>query len=174
MANYVSGKVQLAARVGVSNQTLLKWEMDEGFPKVTSEGYDVDAVANWVVNNPDIKSNTRLKVTKATGINSELKEEDLNLDVEEGSSPALERFRLARAKLAELELAQKSGELVLLKEYAEGEAARFSLFKSKLETLTHTLPPRIQNMTYEEVRAELQRTFDELLRELQRDVSITG
>ena len=171
MGQLITSKEVLASKLGVSTSTLNKWEYLNGFPTPTPNGHDVDLVATWAVNSPDIKRHTRLKVTKLTGIESSSEElDDLDNNLDAGSSPNLERFRLARAKLAELQLAREAGELVKYDTYIEEEAARFNIFKKSLEQLSRALPPRLCNLSNAEMEVELRNSFDNLLKNLQREI----
>ena len=170
-SNYASSLVALANYLDVSPATLQKWELMAGFPIKGPDGFHVESVARWAVNNAEIKKNMRNKVSASTGLESSLVVDDLEDDFSSVSgSPNLERYRKARAEQEELKLAVQKNELVKLADYIQAEATRYAIFKRSLEGLTNSLPPRLQNLTPDEMRKELQRSFDELLKSLQREI----
>lgn len=87
------GKV--AEHFGVAERTVGTWKNTRGMPVEPDSTYDLEKIGKW----------------KREREARRLVPDDDPLMVE-GESPALERYREARAKLAELELAKKKGEVI--------------------------------------------------------------
>ena len=86
MPSFARTQDQLAVDLGVCRRTIATWMAQPGFPKKGKRGWSVAKVRAW--------------------------RESLDADadpllVDAVDSPALERYRIARARLAELDLKQK-------------------------------------------------------------------
>ena len=160
----LNSKLSLSRALGISIQTLNTYERTQGeIPKCNGE-YELDTVIFWFSQHPHLTLRVKTAIEKKTG-------KQIEVDLEENEpSEWLEEKRKWEARRSELAFKKEAKELVVLSEYLEGEATRYSLFKKSLEQLTYSLPPRLENLTNEEMKKELQRQFDELLKQLQRDL----
>ena len=83
------------------------------------------------------------------------------------------RFRLARAKREEMIVNQMKGNLASWKEIHEEWAARVRAVAAGLNTMPDRLPPLIVGKSRDEIRAILQREFDELRETYERSGKVT-
>jgi hypothetical protein len=103
--------IDVSRIVGCDQSTVARWKSQPDFPPVAADGtFELFAVLNW-----------HIRKQVAAERETELMPE-LSGPVD---SEALERYRAARAGLAEIELAQRRGEVILLNDF---EAVMPSLF----------------------------------------------
>lgn len=101
----VKRQADVATFFGVSVDTVKNWAK-QGMPgKATA--YQVDQIAQWLRRDGPWQPHLRLRA-----------EEDEDLEGE--ASPGLERYRNAKASLAELELSQRQHQLVTVEKVREG------------------------------------------------------
>lgn len=111
--------IDVARIVGCDQSTVARWKSQPGFPLVADDGtFELFAVLNW-----------HIRRQVATEQQAELMPE-LSGPVD---SEALERYRAARAGLAEIELAQRRGEVILLNDFEEVVQAIFGPLRSLAE-----------------------------------------
>lgn len=135
----VSSAVALAERLGVDRRTLNRWSKEPGFPKRSSEGFDVDAVREWVAANG-------LKTSRAGELNEEKKRAEI------------EKIRL--------EIDIKRG-LYIPKEEVVRDLGRYVFtLKTLLQTAATTLAPQIVGLTVPEALELLRKEHHEILRTL--------
>jgi phage terminase Nu1 subunit (DNA packaging protein) len=89
---YAKTQENLADAVGVSRRTIATWIRKPDFPQKSNRGWHIDAVLRWRESQAIADPGDPMMSGK--------------------DSPALERYRLARAKTVELELRQKRGQLI--------------------------------------------------------------
>lgn len=97
----VATLAEIAHIYAVSGQTVKQWRAD-GMPGKPGK-YVLNTVSNWLRTDGPWKPYTRASAAASTT------EDPLLAD---GDSPALERYRLAKAKHAELDLEQRKGDLI--------------------------------------------------------------
>ena len=148
---YASTQAALAAAVGVGRRTIADWQKKLGFPPRTKRGWNIGRVMAWHA--------TR------TG-EAEMMEAG-------GPSPALERWREARAKLSELELARQQGLLVSAAVMQQG----LQLFASTMRTVFGELRAQFGEEAYSIVADGLdlsEQQFRKLAREANGDGASGG
>ena len=89
--------------------------------------------------------------------------EGLRDDVDQ-NSPALERFRMARAELAEIELEERRGQFMPLPEIERAWCERVAVVAAGLDSLAERLPPLLIGKKYDEIRKVVRRETDDLRR----------
>jgi hypothetical protein len=135
----VPSAIALAERLGVDRRTLNRWAKEPGFPKKNTEGYDVDAVREWVASNG-------LKTSRASELNEEKKRVEI------------EKIRL--------EIDIKKG-LYLPKEEVVRDLGRYVFtLKTLLQTAATTLAPQVVGLTVPEALERLRQEHHEILRTL--------
>lgn len=170
MSKKVSSKYQLARLLNISQPTVAALLNVDGCPQQVEGYYDVDMVAQWAMQSPDVSHQLKQKCADYLGIDLEL--DPLMSDkTSDGDSPAQERYRLARAKREELKLAQELKELVKLSDYLEDERKRYSIVKQQLLTLPVVLPIRLETLSAKEIAEELDLAVNNLLIKLKRDLA---
>lgn len=101
----------LARVCGVARSTVQQWMRDSKFPpELATGGYDLFAVGEW--------KGARDEATRQKQLLKGLEEDPLL--VGEAASPQLERYRGAKASLAELDLAERERSLVPLESISSG------------------------------------------------------
>ena len=119
--------LQLSQAVGVHRTTVYQW-LKAGLPRNKDKTFDLPAVIAWMV---------------------ERQREVLAIDEALQSacdSPSLERYRSARASLAELDLRVKQGELVEKNTLDRALVERAALLKSDLGNMFRTHTPETGNI----------------------------
>ena len=135
-------QTELMALTGKSARTLMRWQR-EGMPRAKDKTYDLAQVWNWV--------EEHLRTTARP--------------VAEGKSPEWERFRAAKADMAEMQLEKLRGELMPRAEVESGLRARAAALKRGLLGLPRALAPMLAIMTEpREVEAALRANVVDLLR----------
>ena len=89
--------------------------------------------------------------------------EGLRDDVDQ-NSPALERFRMARAELAEIELEERRGQFMPLPEIERAWCERVAVVAAGLDNLAERLPPLLIGKKHDEIRKIVRRETDDLRR----------
>ena len=80
------------------------------------------------------------------------------------NSPALERFRMARAELAEIELEERRGQVMSLPEIERAWCERVAVVATGLDSLAERLPPLLIGKKHDEIRRIVRRETDDLRR----------
>lgn len=120
---------EIAEIYDVSADTVKRWRT-EGMPGVTGK-YVMQDVSRWLRSEGPWKPYAKPSVPAAS-------DDPLLAD---GDSPALERYRLAKAKHAELDLEQRKGELIE-REKAKDVFARWAVLIRRMgETLARRYGP---------------------------------
>jgi phage terminase Nu1 subunit (DNA packaging protein) len=129
---------QLANATGKARQTIYTW-IDAGMPRNPDKTFDLPAVIAWVVE----------------------REKDALLDSAAPAagtdSPALERYRAARAEAAELELAVKKGKLFSREDATLEWGEHMAVVRAILETWKDRLPPLLEGLD----RPAMQKIIDD-------------
>lgn len=107
--------------LGTSRKVLLQWE-SEGLPRNSDRTYNLYSVLPW------------------------LKTRWYQSTKEDKNSPALKRYRLAKARMAEVELAEKRGKLIDLEEVKRGRIERIHMVKRILFSIPHSAAPILATM----------------------------
>ena len=122
---------QLAEMIGKSRQSINNWLAD-GLPRNADKTFDLPACIAWMLQR---ERDNLLQDDAIAGAGD--------------ASPALERYRLARAESAELDLQVRRGSLfdkeTVVREWAE----RMAVMRSALETWRDRLPPILIGQTRE-------------------------
>jgi len=121
---------QLAESIGKSRQTIHNW-LAEGLPRNPDKTFSLPDVISWLLDRE-----TALLPPAGQGCDS----------------PALERYRQARAELAELDLAQKRGELISIADVGREWTARVVEVASGLDAFADRLPPLLEDKPREAMR----------------------
>ena len=137
-------QIQLGHALSKDRKTIARWTKD-GMPRNDDKTYDLPACIAWIVE----REREAVLADQAMAASND--------------SPALERYRQARAETAELDLSVKKGELIHVAEVHEGWAWRMSEVKQGLlflaerfsSTLPGQSPERIRAMVNTEIRALL-------------------
>lgn len=155
----------LAKVFKISQPTASAMTAYDGFPEPKDGKYDVQAIAEWIIKSEETTPKMRQKANAFLGI------EDGEDELMAGDSPALERYRLAKAKREELKLAQERKELVELDAYLDDEKKRYSIACQLLNALPRILPVRLESLTSKEIEQELQNAVNDILYKLRRDLT---
>jgi phage terminase Nu1 subunit (DNA packaging protein) len=119
--------LQLSQAVGCHRTTIHRW-VKVGLPRNKDKTFDLPKVILWMID----------------------REKEAVIDEQALSaacdSPALERYRTARAAMAELDLEIREGEWVKTSTFDQALAQRAIMFKSDLTTLAHSGASEICNM----------------------------
>lgn len=142
---------ELADRLGLSTRQVRNLRDDHGLPQIVRNGkpfYRWPDALHWYI---------QFKIQEA-----ERRREPPSYEV------ARTREMLARAEMAELELAQRRGQLVTV-EYAASQLERsLSVLRAQLLNLPGILAPRVQGMTdIARIHEIVQEAIDDIMRELQ-------
>jgi phage terminase Nu1 subunit (DNA packaging protein) len=129
----VTAKV-LAELYGVGLSAISNWHARDGCPRNANGTYDLRAVIAW----------REAKI-----------EEKFEKIIEAGSSPAMERWREARADREELRLKQDLGELVPRAEVEAGRVARVLAIKRAFLSLPQRSAPVMEGMDARQIRSFL-------------------
>lgn len=113
----------LADMLGTSRKVLIEWE-GEGLPRNSDRTYNLYSVLSWV--------KTRWACGSKDG---------------EKNSPALERYRLAKAQEAEFDLKIKKGEFIDRDEVERGQIARIMAVKQVMFALPRSVAPYLAMVT---------------------------
>lgn len=124
----------IAKIFGVHPTTVSRWK-NNGCPCNPDSTYSSKAVHKWLLDQ------ATMDMPKA--------------DQGGGDSPALERYREARAAMAELDLKVKEGDLIAKEDVATEWAARVAEVVAGLDYLVDRLPPLIVGKDRDEIRAVL-------------------
>ena len=89
--------------------------------------------------------------------------EGMRDDVDQ-NSPALERFRMARAELAEIELEERRGHFMPLPEIERAWCERVAVVAAGLDNLAGRLPPLLSGKKPDEMREIIRRETNDLRR----------
>ena len=114
----------LVELLGTSRKILREWEAN-GLPRKADRNYDLFAVLSWLKDRWTKKGK----------------------EPSDKESPALERYRLAKAKHAELELAKLSGDLLDRQEVEKGQVERIMAVKSAMFRVPGQAAPVLSSMT---------------------------
>jgi phage terminase Nu1 subunit (DNA packaging protein) len=113
---YATTQADLASLMGVNRRTIADWKSQPGFPRKGVRGWSVAAVSSWRSRRDGCEDSPDPLLAGVV-------------------SPALERYRQARATLAELEVSQKRSQLVSLEAVTQGLAVFASTMRSAFDTL---------------------------------------
>ena len=122
---------ELAAAIGKTRQTIHNWVAD-GLPRRKDKLFDLPKVIDWLLE----------RERNAAAMDS----------ASSNDSPALERYRDARARMAELDLATKEGDLIRIDDVHEQWALRVTEVCSGLEFLADRLSSVLPGKPREEVQ----------------------
>ena len=120
---------KLAEAIGINRSTLYSW-LQTGLPRNDDKTFDLPAVISWMI---ERESRTATPLA-------------------EGDSPALERYREARAAMAELDLKERGGELISLEDVTTAWAERVVEVAAGLEHFADRLPPLLEGKDRAEMR----------------------
>jgi phage terminase Nu1 subunit (DNA packaging protein) len=132
MFNELNG-IQLGQAIGKDRRTVTRWTK-AGMPRNKDKTYCLPKVVEWLL---EREKESALSDQAMAGA---------------GDSPALERYRLARAAMAEMDLKIKEGELIHVNEVHRAWALRVAEVAAGLETLADRLPPIMVGKTREEMQ----------------------
>lgn len=138
-------QIQLGQALSKDRKTIARWTKD-GMPRSDDKTYCLPKVVEWLL---EREKEAVLADQAMAGTNE---------------SPALERYRQARAETAELDLSVKKGELIPVDEVHKNWAWRMSEVKQGLvflaerfsSTLPGQSPERIRSIVNTEIRALLE------------------
>jgi len=108
--------------LGTSRKVLLEWE-SEGLPRNSDRTYNLYSVLPW------------LKTRWYQGTK------------EAKDSPALERYRLAKARMAEVELAERRGKLIDIESVERGRVERIHMVKRIMFSIPNSASPVLATMS---------------------------
>lgn len=165
---YVANVHQLKIYLGISQATCSSLTALDGFPLKKQQGYNFKDVTDFILNNPEVSNSIKNKIAKKMGIETE--GTDLELSIE-NDSPALERYRIAHAKIEEMNLEIKRGNYIEKDKFEDDELKRFSMFKQAIDQLVLVLPNRVHEKSLEEIQIEIKYQMNELLKKLQKDLT---
>ncbi len=187
---FVANIAQLAERLDVSDRTIARW-LKRGMPGKEPRGYHVRRCHQWAMANDGRRTREPGLVphedrgTKPKGKKGKTAEREGtqntppagsngNAEPTEPKGPTpQERFRLAKAELAEMELQRERGELLSKKEVIEGDIARITELRKSLMSMAQQLATRTVHMTSErDICATLQEAFSSLCRTFARNATI--
>jgi hypothetical protein len=134
---YNLNQIQVGQALARDRKTIARWT-HAGMPRNKDGSYSLPAIVNWLVER-EVAAATSDQAMKGA-------------PAAEADSPALERYRSARAAMAELDLKVKKGELISNGDVARGWALRVAEVAAGLETLADRLPPLLVGKTREEIR----------------------
>lgn len=123
----VGSIADLAEAMGVTRPTIYEWQRAPGFPAAVDGVFHVRHVCEWRCG----RENGRTKPKQS--------EEDAMLA--DADSPGLERYRLAKAQLAEMDLAEREKTLLPADTVREGVMAIAMAFRQAGETLQRQFGP---------------------------------
>lgn len=111
--------IDVARIIGCDQSTVSRWKSQPDFPPVAADGtFELFAVLSLYIRRQVLAEQQAELMPELSGpVDSE----------------ALERYRAARAGLAEIELAQRRGEVILLNDFEEVVQAIFGPYRSLAE-----------------------------------------
>lgn len=130
--NKING-VELGHVLGKDRRTVTRWTK-EGMPRNRDGTYSAPACVRWWI---DKEKDSAVGGSAMSG---------------ECDSPALERYRLARAESSELDLKTKKGELISRDEVIDQWVARMAEICAGMEYLAERLSASLPGKTGDEVR----------------------
>ena len=137
----------LAAAIGKTRATIHNWVKNENLPRNKDKSFNLPAVINWMIDR---------EIFNGQGAAA-------------ADSPALERYREARAAMVELDLKARKGELIESEEVYRQWALRVAELASGLEFLADRLPPLLVGQEREKMQSiisgEVWRLRDQYARE---------
>jgi hypothetical protein len=125
-------QLQVGQALGKDRKTISRWTKD-GMPRSADKTYSLPACVSWLIERE-----------KEAAIGDKA--------MSAGDSPALERYRLARAAMAELDLQTKKGELISVDAVHRQWALQVAEVAAGLEHLADRLPPILVGTTREEMQ----------------------
>lgn len=146
---FASTQGDLARIFGVSRVTIMDW-VQRGAPKKTARGWDVEAFRVW--------RQANMRPAKWTGKTPEESVSNEDALASGPDSPALDRYRLARAKFFEYELGKQERQLIDREEMHALLVQIAAALRSACETL--------QRVYGVEARRILEEALDETDRKL--------
>lgn len=150
--------IDVARIVGCDQSTVARWKSQPDFPPVAADGtFELFAVLNWYIRRQVLAEQQAELMPELSGpVDSE----------------ALERYRAARAGLAEIELAQRRGEVILLNDFEDIAPAIFGPYRSLAEFVKRLenaeLLDRI-NEANQQVLSGLEKLFQVTANEIEQD-----
>ena len=125
--------IQMGHIVGKDRKTIGRWTKN-GMPRNKDGTYDAPACVAWLV---EREKDSAVGDQAMSG----------------GDSPALERYRLARAESAELDVRSKRGALISSEAVFQEWSERLALVRSMLTTWSAKMPPLLFNKTPDEMQS---------------------
>jgi phage terminase Nu1 subunit (DNA packaging protein) len=138
---------QLAGALARTRQTIHLW-VRQGLPRNPDKSFSLPAVISWLV------------------------ERERDALADQGSpndSPQLERWRAARAELAELELALRKDQLVTVDHVLDAWCHRHDMVAAALISLVDRLPPMLVGLDQIEMREQIEHEVDTILEGFAQD-----
>lgn len=167
---HLSSLSELCAATNISNSRMSYLVQQTGFPIMVKNGktyYDAVKVSAYLVLNETLFPKGKYLGSLAQ---DELQVEP-EMSMDDGqSNPALERYRLARAQMAEIELAKMREELVEKEKFERDEAVRYAIAKNRLIRLPLELAGRLQGMTPVQMQSEMDTIIRDTLETLRGDI----
>lgn len=146
-------QAQIAELFGVSGPAIRKWETDAGCPRNRDRSYDLGAVIAW-------------RVTLESGRATD------SIEANGDAADALERWRSARAGIAEIDFAERKRSVIPAHEVRRVVTGMVSVFKAQLFAQPGKLAATLAALDRpEDCQAELDRENRELLADIQQGVS---
>lgn len=136
---------QMAKILGKSERTLGNW-LQDGCPRKKNGKYSAPEVIGWLMD----------RESAAMGAGAV-------------DSPALERYRLARAEMAELDLQERSEKLVPYDEVIRGWCARQRMVRDSFLTWSNRLPPLLAGLDHLEIARALKSEVYSILTAFAKD-----
>lgn len=143
---FVPTMPRVAVELGVSERTVKLW-IDKGAPGKTASGYDVEAIRAWRAEQGTPKGGRPRKYGKPAN-GKPVDPDDMDPD---------RRLKLAKARMAERELAILEGKLLPSDEVEQLQIRQILTVKQRLYQLTRTIPPKLHGVE--------PRTMEQILRE---------
>ncbi len=153
----------LARACGVTRTTIRAWQGDRTFPEQLEDGsFDVFEVGKW----KGAKEEAKRPRERIPGDEDPL--------LASGDSPGLERYRMAKAQLAELDLGRRQGELIPVEALDAGLMALSAAYRRGVEQAQRLFGPEVVSIFEEALaggEAAIKQIFGTSDEEIERDES---
>lgn len=162
MSTVVKGKRLVAEHFAVTTRTVLNWEK-QGMPRRADRTYDLVEIAKWregLITHPQPAAPGGADPRQPI------------LTEQRGQRFQQERLLKAKAELTEMEVRQRRGELVEVREVSKMFVARILAVKQGLLGLGRLLPPLLVDRGEREMEAIINERVRDLLENYSRQVSI--